>query len=476
MSEMNVLVIDDDESIRSLFSMRLSRWGYAARIADTGERGLFLLKEQAADIIITDLKMPGVGGEEVVRRVKAEFPETEIIIITGYGTIEGAVEAMKAGAADFVLKPLDMGYIKILLERLGDQIELRKKHEKLKERLEDLQELTEKRFGPDAVIGRSRAMKEVFALVKKIRDVDSNLLITGSTGAGKEVIARLVHFTGRRINGPFLAVDCSALAENLLDSELFGHEKGAFTGAEKKKKGRIERAEGGTLFLDEIGDTSAALQQKLLRLIQEKTFERVGGEESLRADVRVIAATNRDLFAEGKNPYFRKDLFFRLNVIPIKVPDLKDRISDIEPLAHHFLAHFSGKYNRPITKISDEALEKMKRYHWPGNVRELENLMERAVILGKGEIVDGTHISIKPGDPSGEEQMDEPDVSIPLKTFRKNVYRELEMQYLKKLLALNGGNIGSSARQAGIDNKTLSTKMKEYGLRKEDYRQIISHH
>ena len=312
---MNVLVIDDDESIRNLFHMRLSRWGYGVRIADSGERGLLLLKKQAADMVITDLKMPGMGGEEVVRRVKAEFPETEIIIITGYGTIEGAVEVMKAGAADFVLKPLDMGHIKILLERLGDQIELKKRHEKLKGRLEDLQELAEKRFGPDAVIGRSRAMKEVFALVKKIRDVDSNLLITGSTGVGKEVMARLVHFTGRRKNGPFLAVDCSALAETLLDSELFGHEKGAFTVAEKRKKGRIERAEGGTLFLDEIGDTSAGLQQKLLRLIQERTFERVGGEKRLRADVRIIAATNRDLFDEKKGPDFRKDLFFRLNVI-----------------------------------------------------------------------------------------------------------------------------------------------------------------
>ena len=471
---MNVLVIDDDESIRNLFHMRLSRWGYAVRIADSGEKGLLLLKKQAADMVITDLKMPGMGGEEVVRRVKAEFPETEIIIITGYGTIEGAVEVMKAGAADFVLKPLDMGHIKILLERLGDQIELRKRHEKLKERLEDLQALAEERFSPDRVIGRSRAMKAVFALVKKIRDVDSNLLITGSTGAGKEVIARLVHFTGRRKNGPFLAVDCSALAENLLDSELFGHEKGAFTGAENRKKGRIERAEGGTLFLDEIGDTSEALQQKLLRLIQERTFERVGGEERLQADVRVIAATNRGLFDEKKGPGFRRDLFFRLNVIPIKIPDLKDRISDIEPLAHHFLAHFSGKYNRPTTKISDEALQKMKRHHWPGNVRELENLMERAVILGKGEVVNSIDIPIEIHDLSGTVRMNESDVSIPLKAFRKKVYREVEVKYLKKLLALNGGNIGSSARQAGIDNKTLSTKMKEYGLRKEDYRQTIS--
>ena len=470
----NVLVIDDDESIRNLFSMRLTRWGYAVRIADTGEGGLSLLKDQAADIVITDLKMPGLGGEVVVGRVKSEFPDTEIIIITGYGTIEGAVEVMKAGASDFVLKPLDMGHIKILLERLSDQIELRKRHEKLKERLEDLQDLTEKRFGPDTVIGQSRAMKEIFGLVKEIRDVDSNLLITGSTGTGKEVIARLVHFTGQRKNGPFLAVDCSALAENLLDSELFGHEKGAFTGAERRKKGRIERAEGGTLFLDEIGDTSEGLQQKLLRLIQEKTFERVGGEKLLRADVRVIAATNRDLFTGGKGPGFRKDLFFRLNVIPIKIPDLQERTADIGPLAYHFLARFSGKYNKRVTTISDEALEKMKRYHWPGNVRELENLMERAVILGKGEVVNSIDIPIEIDDPSGKGQMDEPDVSLPLKEFRKKVYREVEAQYLKKLLALNGGNIGRSARQAGIDNKTLSTKMKEYGLRKEDYRQIIS--
>jgi len=462
-----ILVIDDEPHILELLTLRLSEWGHEVTAVSDGEQGLELLGSKPHDIVVTDLMMPGLSGIEVVKKVKQRFPGIEVLVITGFGAIGSAVEVMKAGAFDYLLKPLNFAHIKIILNKIQESNAIKSENERLSVQCEDLRQLVEDRYAFSGMIGHSPAMKAIFELVRTIGDVDSTVLITGETGTGKELLARTIHFNSVRKNGPFLALDCGAVPENLLESELFGHEKGAFTGAVSRKRGRFERAHGGTLFLDEIGNTSPTVQQKLLRVLQERAFERVGGEELLHVDVRVLAATNRNLERDIKEERFRMDLFYRLNVIPVRLPPLRDRKDDIPPLARHFLRKYAERFDRPAQSMSEHVAQQILSYSWPGNVRELENVIERAVILSKSPQLTNVDLPIwNTEEPSSERW----DTSRPLKMIKDEMVRKLEEQYLKDVLAESSGNIQKTALRAGIDEKTLYTKMKIYRLSKEQFR------
>ncbi len=466
---LSILVIDDEHFILELMRMRLSKWGYTVETASSGQEGLDLLKERPFEIVVTDLMMPGLSGAEVVKQVKAGHPETEVLVITAYGTVESAVEVMKAGAYDFFLKPLNFPHIKITLKKIEETLALRSENASLAARYQELQGLLEDRYVSfSGMIGRSPAMQKIFQLVRTIQDVDSSVLITGETGTGKEQLARTIHFNSVRKEGPFVALDCAAVPETLLESELFGHEKGAFTGAVSRKHGRFERAHGGTLFLDEIGNTSHAVQQKLLRVIQEKAFERVGGERLTEVDVRIISATNRDMEKEMQEGRFRQDLYYRLNVIPIILPPLRERKEDIPLLANHFLAKYAERFKRPVDAISDEVLHKLEGYFWPGNVRELENIVERAVIMTRGSEITDVELPSYQSGMAGDWQL---DTKAPLRELRDRLVQELETAYLAALLKEFSGNIRRTSERAGIDEKTLYNKMKLYRLSKETYKQ-----
>ena len=466
---LSILVIDDEHFILELMRMRLSKWGYTVETASSGQEGLDLLKERPVEIVVTDLMMPGLSGAEVVKQVKARHPETEVLVITAYGTVESAVEVMKAGAYDFFLKPLNFPHIKITLKKIEETLALRSENASLAARYQELQGLLEDRYVSfSGMIGRCPALQKIFQLVRTIQDVDSSVLITGETGTGKEQLARTIHFNSVRKEGPFVALDCAAVPETLLESELFGHEKGAFTGAVSRKHGRFERAHGGTLFLDEIGNTSHAVQQKLLRVIQEKAFERVGGERLTEVDVRIISATNRDMEKEMQEGRFRQDLYYRLNVIPIILPPLRERKEDIPLLANHFVSKYAERFKRPVDAISDEVLHKLEGYFWPGNVRELENIIERAVIMTRGSEITDVEL---PSHQSGMAEDWRLDTKSPLREVRDRLVQELESAYLAALLKEFSGNIRRTSERAGIDEKTLYNKMKLYRLSKETFKQ-----
>ena len=464
---LRILVIDDEAHILELLTMRLSAWGHEVTAVSDGKQGLGLLGSKPHDVVVTDLMMPGLSGIEVVKQVKQRFPGTEVLLITGFGTIESAVEVMKAGAFDYLLKPLNFAHVRIILDKIHKSIALESENARLSVECKDLRQLVEDRYAFSGMIGRSPSMNSIFELVQTIEDVDSTVLITGETGTGKELLAKTIHFNSIRKDGPFLALDCGAVPENLLESELFGHEKGAFTGAVSRKRGRFERAHGGTLFLDEIGNTSPAVQQKLLRVLQERTFERVGGEELLHVDVRVLAATNRNLEQDIKDERFRMDLFYRLNVIPIRLPPLRDRKEDIPPLAHHFLQKYTQRFDRPAQSLNEDALRQILSHTWPGNVRELENVIERAVILSKNSEISNVNLPILHSDDSGANKL---DIFKPLKTVKDEMIRDLEARYLKDVLTESSGNIQQAAFRSGIDEKTLYNKMKIYRLSKEQFK------
>lgn len=466
---LRILVIDDDKVIRDFLRLRLSKRGYEVETAPDGQAGLDKLRNREADIVITDLKMPGFSGEELVRRVKAAHPRTEVVVITAYGTIESAVEVMKRGAYDFLLKPLNFDQVLVILEKIASKLALEYEHLQLKERYHDLTRLVEEKHRLHNIIGRGKKTQEIFELIENISSIDSTVLITGQTGTGKELVARAIHFNSTRKDGPFVPVDCGALPESLLESELFGHEKGAFTGATKLKRGRFERAHGGTLLLDEIGNATLGIQQKLLRAIQEERIERLGGESPIKIDVRIIAASNQDLEQGVRDGRFRQDLFYRLNVIPIHIPPLRERQEDIPLLASHFIKAFSKKINRKVTGLSEACLGKMIRYTWPGNVRELENLIERAVATTRERIITSLDFSEQAiasdhGRKCGEETY------LTLTQVVNQSASEAEKAYLKEMLARHGGRLNRVAEQSGISVKTLYRKMQAYGFRKEDYK------
>ncbi len=435
-----VLVIDDEAHLRGLLARLLEDEGHMVYEAGSGEEALALLEKRAVHLVVTDLRMPGMDGMEVVRHVKRTAPETQVVVLTAFGTVDSAVEAMKLGAVDYLTKPLsDLDEFRLVVAKALEG-----------RYLADAAAAASR--GSTIPVARDPAMLRVLELAKAVAPQDTTVLITGESGTGKEVVARVIHEGSPRRRRPMVAVNCAALTETLLDSELFGHERGAFTGATERRRGRFELADGSTLFLDEVGEMSPGLQAKLLRVIQEREFTRVGGTKVIGVDVRVIAATNRDLLEEVKAGRFRNDLYYRLNVFPIHIPPLRERPRDIIPLAESFLERAVQRTGKPIRGISPEASEALLAYPWPGNVRELMNVIERAVILEQATSLSRANLLL--GEANGAEEVDELPLNI----------RDLEKMAVTRALERTGGNRKEAAKLLGIGLRTLQYRIKEYGL------------
>ena len=454
----NILIIDDEPLMRISISDALRDEGYETVDTDSGRAGLDLLRERSFDVIITDLRLPEVDGLHVLKACKQFLPKSKVILITAYGSVETAVEAMKQGAYDYITKPFSMDELILMVKKLIQLRNLEDENIYLKEKIED-------RYDFSGIIGKSDKMKEVFEKIKIVAQTDTTVLITGESGTGKELVANAIHYNSMRKNNPFVKVSCAALPETLLEAELFGHEKGAFTGALRQKKGRFELAHTGTLFLDEIGEITPGVQVKLLRVLQERKFERVGGIETIGVDVRIICATQRDLKKEVQKGTFREDLYYRLNVVPVYLPSLKERREDVLLLAEHFLERLSTRLNKPIRRLSIETKELLLKYNFPGNVRELENAIERAVTLGMDEEINPWNL---PEDIYGgnNELLLHPIHTVGHENLSKAI-EEFERQYILKILEETRGNKSLAAKVLGISRKTLWEKCKNYGIVKK---------
>ena len=385
-----ILVVDDNETMRSGITLVVERMGHEGFAADSGRQALELLEDERVDLVITDYRMDDMDGMQVLEAVKEKYADTDVILITAYGTIEIAVEAMKQGAVDFITKPFPPEALRLKIEKVLDYRATRQERERLDEENRYLREEIGGRYNFGEIIGDSPKIKKILTAVAKVAPTDSSVLIYGESGTGKELVARAVHYQSTRQAASFVKVNCGALPRELVESELFGHEKGSFTGAVRQKKGKFELAEGGTIFLDEIGDIPLDIQVKLLRVLQEKQFDRVGGERTIEADVRVVAATNRPLKEMVAQGAFREDLFYRLEVIPLRLPALRERKGDIPVLVEHFFEKKCREMNLPLRRLTDGAIQTLVDYRWPGNVRELENVIERTIVLADGDEV-GSH-------------------------------------------------------------------------------------
>lgn len=450
MKRERILVVDDDASLRRVIEFSLAETGYQVQTAASGEEGLALFEKQPADAVVTDITMPGMSGLDVLRKLQERAPGLPVIIITAYGTIESAVEAMKQGAYDYITKPFNRDELRLILERALKLRRLESENTRLREEV-----IGKYRF--DGIIGTSERFQEVLDLAGRVAGSDANVLITGESGTGKELIARAIHYSGSRAAGPFVAVNCAAIPENLIESELFGHVKGAFTGAVKDKEGKFELANGGTIFLDEIGELRIDLQAKILRVLQERTIDRVGGTKAAAVDVRVLAATNRDLEREVKEGRFREDLYYRLSVITLQVPPLRERKDDIPLLAEHFLR----KYNRDAqVTLEPDALAALIAYGWPGNVRELENVIERASVLRRAAAVTISDLPDKLQRNRGS--VSEIILNLPGEGIS---LEELEKNLISKALEKHKGNQTRAAEYLRITRPTLIYRMEKYGLK-----------
>ena len=446
-----ILVVDDDAAHRTMLRTLLGGWGYRIEEADDGDSAIQRVQERPYDLILMDIRMVRVSGPEALKQIKAYNPAIPIIIMTAYSSVETAVETLKNGAYDYLTKPLDFDELRLALERAMDHTRLREENRQLRERLGE-------HFDRRNLIGRSPAMLRILETVSQVAPSDATVLISGESGTGKEMIAGAVHYNSSRKNGPFVTINCAAITETLLESELFGHEKGAFTGAHRRKEGRFRQAHHGTLFLDEISETSLAMQVKLLRVLQERELTRVGGEEAVPVDVRIIAATNKDLRMAVQEGRFREDLFYRLNVVSLHMPPLRERPEDIALLAQHFLERFAGRNRKTIRGFTPQAMDLLLRYPWPGNVRELMNAVERAVVLARSEVLaeeDVSPLGEAQGPSGAVEEKSEPDsggVSL----------EEMERAAILKTLGETGGNKSEAARRLGITRKTLHKRLKKY--------------
>ncbi len=444
----NILVIDDEETMRDSCQQTLSRNGNMVEVAEDGLMGLAMLERESFDLVILDLKMPGLSGMEVLKKIKESNPEAMVIVITGYATVESAVEAMKKGAYDFIPKPFTPDSLRVIVKRALDRKELALENVLLRGELKTS-------FGPEIMVGQNKLMKKVEELVQKVGPTDTTVLISGESGTGKELVARAIHRHSRRRDKPFVAVDCGSLVESLFESELFGHVKGSFTGATATKYGRFELANGGTLFFDEIGNITINIQTKLLRVLQEREITKVGSSQVIKVDVRIVAATNKDLQEAIKAGTFREELFYRLSVVPITLPPLREKRDDIPLLANHFLRKYNKKRKKNIRAISDRAMQALVEYDWPGNVRELENAIERAVVLTENEVIKpsdllyyGLSAEIPSRSDAGERQR----------------LVDIEKGHIAKTLKMFNGHKGKTAESLGIDRKTLRSKLKRYGM------------
>jgi DNA-binding NtrC family response regulator len=453
-----VLVIDDEEVIRSAARRILE--GYDVTTAGNGREGLREMRKGPFDLVLTDLKMPGMDGIEVLKGAKELSPETEVIIITGYGTVKTAVEALQHGAYDYIEKPFTPDALLNVIERCLESRRLRIENLMLRQQVHALYSL-------ENVVGSSKAMQRVFELVATVAPTGSTVLLTGESGTGKEVVAKAIHYNSPRRKGPFIAVDCGTIPDSLIESELFGHTKGAFTGAVTTEKGLLDLAAGGTVFFDEIGELPPSTQAKLLRVIQEKEFRPVGGRGTVKVDVRVIAATNRDLDEMVKDGAFREDLYYRLNVFPIRVPPLRERKEDIPALTYHFLKKYSEETGKDVTHISLESIKRLTAYDWPGNVRELENIIHRAVILTKGKTLRPRDITLPESEAA---ELDVPMTSEELKEKKKELreksVEEVERAFILKALERNGWNVTKASQEVGMQRSNFQSLVKKYQLSK----------
>ncbi len=456
-----ILIIEDNETMREAMAAIISRMGAMFALAENGKQGLELARTTPFELVITDYKMTDIDGIEVLRQIKQHAPATEVLMITAYGTIELAVDAMKLGAADFITKPFSHDEFKLKISRILERIQERQEFSRVTEENLYLRTELAGQFNYGEIVGSSRPMQEIYRTIEKVGLTDSSVLIYGESGTGKELVARAIHQASPRRDKPFIRVNCGALAESLLESELFGHERGAFTGAVKRKKGRFELAHLGSIFLDEIGDVSANMQLKLLRVLQEKEFERVGSEETIQVDVRVLAATNKNLLDLVQKGTFREDLFYRLHIIPIYLPALRERQDDIPLLVQHFLEKLGQELGKPGVELTAGAREKLKQYHWPGNIRELENVLERALVLSDGAVISESDLPIIT---TGSQV---PIAASFFERFHFNLNATLEAiekQLLELAMQQTHGNKSQAARLLGIKTNLLYYKLEKYGL------------
>ena len=454
-----ILIVEDEPKMLRLLELNLAEEGYATLAAPDAETGLKLLRQEKVDLVLTDLKLPHMDGLEFLQSVKRSNTQIPVILMTAYGTVETAIDAMKAGASDYVLKPFSMEEIKLIIHK---ELDVRR----LREENRDLREALGERYRFENIVALSAKMQEVLAIVERVAPTNSTVLLGGESGVGKDMIARAIHQHSRRASGPFIKINCTAIPENLLESELFGFEKGAFTGAMTAKPGKFELADKGTIFLDEIGDVPGAIQVKLLRVLQEREFERLGGTKTLKVDVRVLAATNQDLRAALEQGTFREDLYYRLNVVPISIPPLREHKEDIPYLVDHFLARLARESAKPITGITPAAMRLLMDFHWPGNIRELENMIERAVALSTGTMLDVGDIRLDVG-PGGAGAvgpgMSASDASGPFLPTGMTL-EQYEDEIIKEALHRANGNKSQAARLLGLSRNAFRYRLSKLGV------------
>jgi two-component system response regulator AtoC len=456
-AQKTLLVADDDASIRSLLKQLLSEEGFTVLEASTGIEVVDMVKESSPDLVIMDVRMPELDGIEALSRVKATNPKTAVLIMTAFGSSNAAIRAMELGAFDYITKPFELDKISHTVKRVLDYQDLIQEVEVLRDEISSLVQT-------ERIVGNSPAMQEVYKTIGKVAKADATVLITGESGTGKELVAEALHFNSNRRSGPLVKVSCAALPETLLEAELFGHEKGSFTGAMTQRRGRFEMADKGTIFLDEIGEMTVATQTKLLRVLQERKIERIGSNLPIKVDIRIIVATNKDLQKQVEQQKFRDDLYYRLNVINIHMPPLRDRKEDIPSLVEHFLAKHRYSATAQPAAISEEAIRRLMEYNWPGNVRELENVIERAVVLSRGQIITSRELPFgdhEAGD--GDEGEREGDAKGDSSFFKKSV-AQFEKDLIMKALRDANGNRSKAAEMLGIYRRLLYAKIKEYGL------------
>jgi two-component system, NtrC family, response regulator HydG len=451
MGKMNqrILIVEDEAQMCELLMSFFSEKGYRVDTIQNGEGALGRLEEQDYALVITDIKLPGMSGLELLARIRVDWPEVAVIIMTAFSSISSAVEAMKLGAEDYIGKPFQLDELAITVEKALERLSLRREVKELRAEVRE-------RYNFSNIVGRSKPMQQLFEVIKRIAARrDASALIIGSTGTGKELVARAIHYNSDRRDAPFMPINCSAIPETLLESELFGHQKGAFTGAHETRRGLIEEAQGGTVFLDEINTLSPNLQVKLLRVLQERVVRRVGGRENIPIDIRLVSASNQDLEDAVRRNEFRQDLYYRLNVVPVRLPDLKDRREDISLLVHHFLQKFAQQHGEPARRFSNEGMRILMTHTWPGNVRELENAVEHALTMGSGDV-------LTPEDLPASVTTPERDI-VEEATLDNATLAEVERRYILRILEKMDGHQIKTAQILSIDRRTLYRRLRQYG-------------
>jgi DNA-binding NtrC family response regulator len=459
-----ILIVDDEVRIQRIFELNLSP-KYEVLTSGNGEEALQIVKTQNITLMITDLKMPGMNGMKLLQEVRRLLPDLPIIIMTAYGTVESAVQAMKEGVADYILKPIKMDEMELLIEKTISLLRLKDENQGLREELKTI-------YGPQNIVGDHPAMQKVIRLIQQVAGTKATVLVQGESGTGKEVVARAIHYESDRSSKPFVVINCTAIPGNLLESELFGHEKGAFTGAVKTKKGRLELADRGTLFLDEIGEMPKELQVKILRVLEEQKFQRVGGTEDIEVDNRILAATNKDLKQAVEAGTFRDDLYYRLKVITIPIPPLRERREDIPLLVDHFLAKHRGVLKKKITGVSEKVLQSLMEYPWPGNVRELENTLIRAMVLCNLDCIEVCDLSEELRREEQEEEKvpaDRQELKRRKRQAQQKVVEEIEKKFAVEALRQGEGNIQRSAAKVDMDRRQFQNLLKKYGLSRKNF-------